>query len=174
MKNLEQFRELFKPLPGNHYLEVTSHPKSISSLRAHVDAIATLLSSMMQEVGGKFNLVVYSKEDLEFDSTDVCTTLQHVKDFDDSFRALPRNHDAVILKDILSKHHKKEMILKLAYLTLANSASIVIIEKKGVMDIELIKAMLEEHEFRASNSVEIFDEYDLVIAKKMHMWGNGL
>jgi hypothetical protein len=66
------------------------------------------------------------------------------------------------------------MILKLAYTTLANTANIVIIEKKGVMDIEAVKTMLEEHEFRASNEIDIIDGYDLVMAKKMHMWGAGL
>jgi hypothetical protein len=66
------------------------------------------------------------------------------------------------------------MILKLAYTTLANTANIVIIEKKGVMDIEAVKAMLEEHEFRAPNEIDIIEGYDLVMAKKMHMWGVGL
>jgi hypothetical protein len=47
-------------------------------------------------------------------------------------------------------------------------------EKKGVMDIEAIKTMLEEHEFRAPNEIDVIDGYDLVMAKKMHMWGNGL
>jgi hypothetical protein len=37
-----------------------------------------------------------------------------------------------------------------------------------------MKALLEEFEFRAINDIEIFDDYNLVMAKKMHMWGNGL
>jgi hypothetical protein len=47
-------------------------------------------------------------------------------------------------------------------------------QKKGSMDIEAMKAMLEEFEFRAPNEIDVLPEYDLVMAKKMHMWGNGL
>jgi hypothetical protein len=42
------------------------------------------------------------------------------------------------------------------------------------MDIEATKTLLEEFEFRAPNYIDVLDEYDLVMAKKMHMWGNGL
>ena len=34
--------------------------------------------------------------------------------------------------------------------------------------------LLENNEFRAANFIDIFPNYDLVMAKKMHMWGNGL
>jgi hypothetical protein len=42
------------------------------------------------------------------------------------------------------------------------------------MDIESTKELLEKFEFRAPNEIDVIDEYDLVMAKKMHMWGNGL
>jgi hypothetical protein len=80
----------------------------------------------------------------------------------------------VVIKDVFCTHENQKMILKLAYLTLANAANIIIIEKKGVMDIEAVKTMLQEYEFRAPNEIDIIDGYDLVMAKKMHMWGNGL
>jgi len=47
-------------------------------------------------------------------------------------------------------------------------------EKKGLMNIEEIKQILEENEFRAANQIDVLEKYDLVMAKKMHMWGNGL
>jgi hypothetical protein len=46
--------------------------------------------------------------------------------------------------------------------------------KKGVLDIEALKEKLELFEFRSANNIDIIKDYDLVIAKKMHMWGNGL
>jgi len=66
------------------------------------------------------------------------------------------------------------MLIKLSYLTLANTANIIIIEKKGLLNIEALKTKLEIMEFRSANEIDIIDGYDLVIAKKMHMWGNGL
>ena len=70
--NLDKFRELFTPLPGNHYLQ-------ISTLK---DEITTLLQTMMQEVDGELKLVLYNNENLKFNQP---------------FRAVPRDHDNVIM-----------------------------------------------------------------------------
>lgn len=164
MVDLELFRKLFNPLPGNHYLYVTTV----------VDEISFLLNEMMQKVNGRFNLVIYGKEDLEINPKSRMENIQYVEDFAHTFRATPRDHDIVVFKDIFHSHKNQKMILKLAYLTLANTANIIIMEKKGVMDVEAIKAMLEDYEFRAPNEIDIVEGYDLVMAKKMHMWGNGL
>ncbi len=147
--NLEQFLQLFNPYPGNHYLQVCSCE----------DEITVALKSMMKSVDGELSVVLYNKENL---------------DFSKSFRALPRSHDIVIIQDVLHKHDNQKMILNLAYHTLANTADVIIMEKKGVMDINAMKEMLEEYEFRAANEIDIVEGYDLVMAKKMHMWGNGL
>jgi hypothetical protein len=147
--NLDKFLQLFNPLPGNHYLQVCIAE----------DDITTALSSLMESVDGTLNIALYNEENLNFSQP---------------FRAMPRNHDMVILKDIFHKHENPKMILKLAYLTLANTAHVIIMEKKGIMDVEATKELLEEFEFRAPNEIDIVDGYDLVIAKKMHMWGNGL
>lgn len=146
---MKQFKELFNPLPGNHYLQV-------STCR---DEISEIFEDMMDKVSGEFNLVLFNDKNLNFQQ---------------SFRALPRSNDIVLLKNVFSAHENKDMLLKLSYLTLANTAEIIIMEKKGVMDIEAVKAMLEEYEFRAPNDINIVDGYDLIMAKKMHMWGNGL
>lgn len=147
--NLEQFKELFNPLPGNHYLEVCTGE----------DEITIVLKSLIDKVSGEFNIALYNEDNL---------------DFTKPFRAKPRDNDIVVIKDVYHKHENKKMILKLAYLTLANTANIIIMEKKGILNLEETKTFLEEHEFRAPNNIDIVDGYDLIMAKKMHMWGNGL
>lgn len=147
--NLDKFLQLFNPLPGNHYLQVCLAK----------DDITTALESMVESVDGVLNVALYNEDNLNFSQP---------------FRAMPRDHDMVILKDIFYKHENPKMILKLAYLTLANTANVIIMEKKGIMDVEAMKVLLEEFEFRAPNEIDIVDGYDLVMAKKMHMWGNGL
>jgi len=164
MLDLEQFKKLFNPLPGSRFLYVTTA----------LDEIALLFEKMMHDVDGKLNLAIYSQTALQADPKPLDANIHYVKDFKTPFRALPRDHDIVVIKDVFCAHENRKTILKLAYLTLANAANIIIIEKKGVMDIEAAKAMLEEYEFRAPNEIEIIDGYDLVTAKKMHMWGNGL
>ena len=156
---LTKFLELFNPYPGNHYMQVTTTP----------DATSEAISNLMKDIG-EFTLVVYGSAEIELKNT----TIKYVKTLKEPFRAVPRSNDIIILKDIFSSHENQDMLLKLSYSSLANTADIIIMEKKGILDIEKTKLMLEEYEFRASNEIDIVDGYDLIMAKKMHMWGNGL
>lgn len=159
---LAQFQELFNPLPGNRYLQVTTTP----------DDITELFSEMMRQVGGELHLALYGIQDEELKQTDA--KVERILDFISPFRAAPRDHDTVLLKDIFAAHQNKPMLLKLSYTTLANTANIIIMEKKGMMNTLEVMQMLQEHEFRSPNTIEIVEGYDLIVAKKMHMWGNGL
>jgi len=147
--NLNKFKELFNPLPGNHYLQVCEGK----------DEITKVLKVFMDKVGGELNTALYNEDNLSFTQP---------------FRAIPRDNDMVIINDVFHKHTNKEMLLKLSYLTLANAAHLIIIEKKGLLDVASIKELLEVFEFRAPNEIDIIEGYDLIMAKKMHMWGNGL
>ena len=147
--NLEQFLQLFNPLPGNHFLQITTAE----------DEITKALSLMLEGVDGELDLALYNEDNL---------------DFSKPFRAPARSNDMVIFKDVFHAHKNQKMILKIAYTSLANTADIIIMEKKGVMDVQAMKEMLEEFEFRAANDIDVVEGYDLVIAKKMHMWGAGL
>ncbi|WP_345992708.1 hypothetical protein [Sulfurimonas sp. HSL-1716] len=158
-----RIKELISPLPGFTILHA----------RAEEDALTPILSSMLQEAGGTLNLAIYEPKN-EAEEFDDNVKVQYVENYDKVFRALPRDNDIVILQDVLAKHSDKERMLKNAYMTLANAAQIIIMEKKGVMDIDEVKSWLYEREFRAANEIEIIDGYDLIMAKKMHMWGNGL
>jgi len=161
---LDQFLELFNPLPGNHYLQVTTKP----------DSTTVVLQDIIKKVDGEFRLAIYAEDEFSLDENLADTKVQFINKFNTPFRALPRDNDIVIFKDILMQHTNPNLLLKIAYTTLANTADIVIMEKKGTMDIEGLKQLLEEFEFRAPNYIDVLPEYDLVMAKKMHMWGNGL
>jgi predicted nicotinamide N-methyase len=160
---MKQFLELFNPYPGNHYMQVTTS----------LDDTTQALYELMKSVDGEFSLVLYEDEK-EYASKFEDAKIKSIKSLNEVFRALPRSNDIIILKDIFFKHQNKEMILKTSYTSLANTADIIIMEKKGLLDISLLKQMLEEFEFRAPNEIDVVDGYDLVMAKKMHMWGNGL
>ena len=161
---LDQFLELFNPLPGNHYLQVTTKP----------DSTTVALQDIIKKVDGEFRLAIYAEDEFSLDENLTDTKVQFVKKFNIPFRALPRDNDIVVFKDILMQHSNPKLLLKIAYTTLANTADIIIMEEKGKMDVEATKELLEAFEFRAPNYIDVLDEYDLVMAKKMHMWGNGL
>ena len=153
--------KLIHPLPGYSILHVSSNP----------DEIITTLVEMVEKVRGRLGLALYDHAEISFNEM---IKVQYVDDYNTLFRALPRDHDIVILHEVYAKHTQQEKILKSAYNTLANAAYIIIIEKKGVLDIAKLLEQLEAKEFRASNHIELLEGYDLVMAKKMHMWGNGL
>ncbi|MFA6138580.1 MAG: hypothetical protein WC667_10885 [Sulfurimonas sp.] len=162
MSDLKQFLQLFHPYPGNKYLQITTQP----------DETTTALYEILKGVNGGLSLAIYDEQSYSSQFPDA--KIQCLRSLQDPFRAIPREFDMVIFKDIFHLHENKQMILKIAYTTLANTAHIIIMEKKGIMDIEAIKCMLEDYEFRASNVIDVLEGYDLIMAKKMHMWGNGL
>lgn len=153
------FMQLFRPLPGNRYIQVTTKP----------DEITKALHELLQSVEGTLRLALYTEER---HNTEIET--QYINDLTQTFRALPREHDKVILKDIYAQHQNQIQLLKTTYTTLANTAEIIIIEKKGLINYEELYETLIEHEFRTPNHIDILEDYDIVVAKKMHMWGNGL
>jgi len=58
--------------------------------------------------------------------------------------------------------------------SLKNATEIIIITNKNDNFISKAYELLETQDFRATNKIDIFEDYDLVVAKKMHMWGAGL
>ncbi|TKI68783.1 hypothetical protein FCU45_09750 [Sulfurimonas crateris] len=126
---------------------------------------------MMEDVGGRFNLALYGSSTAE---ADIKANISYIADTKALPRAMPREHDVVVLKDIYALHEDKDALLSLSYRTLANAAHIIILEKKGILDTKELMQTLEDFEFRAANTIDVVDGYDLVMAKKMHMWGNGL
>jgi len=159
---MKQFLELFSPQPANSYLLVTTH----------IDEVAEALADKLREFDGTLHVSLYPGEHQEIQRDNI--KLQEVKDFNTPFRALPRSFDAVIFQDFYHLHQHKERIIKLAYNALANTADIVIMQEVDTMNVEAMLEMLENSEYRAGNKIDVSPKYDLVMAKKMHMWGNGL
>ncbi len=159
--DLKQFLELFNPKPGNRYMVITDKE----------DQITSALRELVKKFDGELHLVCYCHEALEDAQTE---KIQYINNMNTPFRALPREHDAVIFKNILHLHDNPKTLLKIAYTTLANNANIVVMQERSTMDIEELKERLEKLEFRSSNYIDVLSDYDLVVAKKLHMWGNGL
>ncbi len=165
MADLSQFLELFTIQPGYRYIQVTTE----------VDETTSALYELLTNNNAEFRIAYYSEDEMpDLASEYPEATIQHVKRFNMPYRALPRDNDMVIYKDIFSKHDKQDLLLKTAYTTLANTADIIIMEKEGVLDIQKMIELYEKFEYRAANHMNILEGYDIFMAKKMHMWGNGL
>ena len=159
-----RIKELINPLPGYTIMHVT----------AEANEMTNTLTQMLEKIEDTtLNLAIYEVTD-KIEKLGENVKVQYVDGYDKIYRALPRDNDIVILQDVVSRHTNKEKLLKNTYMTLANAAYIIIMEKKGVMDLTEVTTWLFEREFRAVNDIDIIEGYDLIMAKKMHMWGNGL
>ena len=100
------------------------------------------------------------------------------KDFNDincdKFRLKTREYDFITISDLFDDCTNKQRFFKSCYHSLENSGHIIIIEHKSKNNIKEILELLDEVEFRVANSIDIFENYNLIMAKKLHMWGNGL
>lgn len=164
MNDYSQFLELIQPQPGFKVLDITAHSDALT------EAILEHLEPFPKH---RLAVAMYPGEHRVF-AEDEHIRIQNIPNFGAPFRALPRDNDVVIIRDVLHQHTMSQRVLKAIYTTLANTGDIIIITKKGMVDVEEQKRMLEENEFRAPNTIDILEGYDLVMAKKMHMWGNGL
>lgn len=162
MRDFSQFLEIITPAPHIKLLEVTSHADDLS------EALATYLI----DVEGQLDLALYPGEHSVPEHGFVKS--HALKDYQVPFRAIPREYAAVIMTDVLHEHAFPERILQIAYKTLLNASEIIIVQDKTTMSQESIEELLERLEFRAINGIELFDDYHVVVGKKMHMWGNGL
>ena len=84
-----------------------------------------------------------------------------------------REFEYIILHDVLFLCEYQEKILRMMYKALENSANIIILEHYTHYNQDALQTLLDKVGFVAINSIELFDEYALITAKKLHMWGNG-
>lgn len=162
-KEISQFLELVNPLPAYKILEVTSH----------ADDLSVAVAMKLKPLDGELDIALYPGEHQTMELDNIRVSAQ-IDSYSKPFKAPARSYDIIILRDILDRHAFSERILKLAYGALANAGGIIVIQRKGSIDAQEMARQLEDNEFRASNRIDIFNDADLIMAKKLHMWGNGL
>ncbi len=151
-KELKLFKDLFQPFPN------------ISIL--HINNGARFIDAPIKEV------VDFLDGNLEY--------IEFREEKSARIKATAREYEYIVLSDILSYCPNKDKILKLMYKALENSANIIVLEKKLNNNMDEVKQLLDERQlldessFVAINHIDLFEEYNLITAKKLHMWGSGL
>lgn len=145
-KELNLFKELFAPYPNIAILHINNN----------LNLINNTLEEVKNENEGNIKYIPFIDESSA------------------KLRATAREYEYVVLGDILSHCPNKDKILKLMYKAIENSGNIIILEKESNDNKYELLDLLEQTGFQAPNNIELFDGFNLLTAKKMHHWDNGL
>ncbi|MDO9208721.1 MAG: hypothetical protein Q7T91_10775 [Sulfuricurvum sp.] len=156
--------DLLHPTPNTKIMVVTSH----------LDGMVEEIGNFLAPYEGLIDLSLFPGEHCDF-SHPCMHKVFTIKDYNSPAGGIPRDYAAVILQDVLHLHQFPLKFLQLIYRTLLNATEIIIVQKSGAMNIGEVESLLDQAEFRASNTIDdLIEGYDVIVAKKMHMWGNGL
>ena len=123
---------------------------------------------------GTLDIAQYTKDFKEIKLAGVDQNYQ-IENFARPYKAVARDYESIILNNMMQTHKSPKKLIEFTYKSLENSALIILLEKKSLQNEYELKDLLDECEFRASNIIhDLIDDYNIIVAKKMHMWGNGL
>jgi len=145
IKEFELFRSLFDSSPNLAILNINNN----------CDEIKDELQSIVDKTFGELTVKEFTQIDPK------------------SFRLKDRNFEYAILSDCLHNIENKDRFINSVYHSLENSAFIIVLQRKDNSSISELIELLDNNNFRAVNDINIFEKYNLVMAKKLHMWGAG-
>ncbi len=158
---MERLLELFEFTPGYRLLHITDDAAKA----------ATPFLNPLKECEGQLDIIQYGQREHFFPEH---VKLRTVASVQKPFKAAARDYESMLVVDMLHQTPHPHKFLKHCYTCLENSALILVLQKKGTMETERIKELLDSVDFQAANGIDIIEGYELVVAKKMHMWCNGL
>jgi len=152
-------------------LHPTPHTK-IMVVTSHLDSMAEELSNFLTPYEGLIDVSLFPGD---HQNLSLFHKIFTIKDYKSPAGGIPRDYAAVIVQDVLHLHESPRKFLELIYRTLLNASEIIILQKNGAMAIYEVESLLDEMEFRAINAItDLVDGYEVIVGKKMHMWGAGL
>lgn len=154
-------------------LHPTPHTK-IMVVTSHLDSMVEELAAFVSPYEGLIDLSLFPGDHQSQTHSAFHKTFT-IKDYRSLAGGIPRDYAAVIVQDVLHLHESPNKFLQMIYRTLLNASEIIIVQKKGSMNIAEVESLLDQVEFRAINPItDLIEGRDVIVAKKMHMWGNGL
>lgn len=161
---MNRIAELLHPSPQMKIMAATSH----------ADRLIEELCLFLEPHNGTMDISLYPGEHADFTFAQI-GKIDVLKDYSSPLRHSTRDYEAVIVHDILHLHEMPFKLLQLIYRSMENSAEIIILQSKGTAVAQDIETLLEDAEFRSPNTIDdLVEGNDVIVAKKMHMWGNGL
>ena len=141
-KELEEFSSLFDLTPNIPILNINTTNKDISNT----------LENLIKPFNGHV------------------TNIQSTNERELKAKIKRAAYDYGIIYNSILNADNKETLMELINIGIRDSGYIIVIEDKE-KDDNKIYALLEEFDYGAIGSIDIFKNYNLIMAKKVHMWG---
>lgn len=152
-------------------LHPTPHTK-IMVVTSHLDTMVEELGGFLAPYEGLIDVSLFPGDHQNLNPFHKTFT---IKDYKSPAGGIPRDYAAIIVQDVLHLHESPRKFLELIYRTLLNASEIIIVQKNDSMSITEIESLLDQVEFRAINTMsDLMEGHEVIVGKKMHMWGNGL
>ena len=119
--------------------------------------LQTTLEKIVSESQGKLTITKYTNDKLHGKPTNKT-----------------REYKYVVLENIDYKYISNNNFLSSVYRSLENSGLIICVLEKKSINVETLLSCLDKYNFVVGNSIDLFDDYYLITAKKTHIWNAGL
>ena len=141
-KELEEFLCLFDVTPN----------VSVLDLNIACDDITKTLNSLVSPFDGTVTTL----------NTDILEELK--------VKIKRSNYDYGVITNSILSSIDKETLMQIITKGIRDSGYIIILENKN-KNLDEIYHLLEEYDYGAISSIDIFEDYNLIMGKKVHMWG---
>ena len=141
-KELEEFSSLFDLIPNI----------SILNLNTTNTELSNTLENLVKPLNGNL-LNIQSKDTRELKA-----------------KIKRAAYDYGIIYHSILNSENQETLMKLLNIGIRDSGYIIVLEKRG-NELDCIYTLLEEFDYGAISSIDIFENYNLIMGKKVHMWG---
>ncbi len=141
-KELKEFQALFALTP------------SITILDCNIDnnPITNILNSLVKPSDGKI------------------TTIKTSDINELRVKAKRSTYDYGIISNLILDHNDKHKLMTIISKAIRDSGYIIILEDKK-KDFSVLYELLEEFDYGAVGTIDIFENYNLIMGMKVHMWG---
>jgi hypothetical protein len=143
LKEFDQFSQLFEITPAVSIYHYTALDQEISDY----------LEEILKDVVGGLSIL------------DTSLDINKLK-----MRSKPSSCDYAIVSNYLLDFDNSNLLMNMISRSLRDAGYIIILEDKN-KNLSKVYELLEEFDYGAVSKIDIFEQYDLIMAKKLHMWG---
>jgi hypothetical protein len=169
MKNLEskQIEQLLSIIPDHPALRIMHISQSGTALS---DALATLVEKREYEFLLNVTDDTFYDEALNRYNDDACS-VKKMKFEQKRYVTMAKTYDYIFVTADVPLE-MQEQFAKTIHGHIKNAGNIILFLEKGNLRVlDGWRQTLEENYYVATNTIDLFKEYEIVISKKMHGWG---